>query len=92
MIILCSKCLILKYFSYLCIVNQNPFSMDFKIRTYGRTELAQLFFPKLHSQSAWQKLRSWLQLNPQLRPLAAIRRRTFTPAEVRQIVDMLGEP
>ena len=66
--------------------------MDFKIRTYGRTELAQLFFPQLHSQSAWQKLRSWLQLNPQLRQLTTLKRRTFTPAEVRLIVELLGDP
>ena len=64
----------------------------FVSRVYGRTELAQCYFPKLESRSAWQKLRSWLQLNPQLRPLASIKRRTFTPAEVRLIVELLGDP
>jgi len=61
-------------------------------RVYGRTELAQRYFPTLESRSAWQKLRSWLQLNSRLRPLVSLRRRTFTPAEVQLIFLELGEP
>ena len=66
--------------------------MDNKKRTFGRTELAQSYFPHLSSEGAWHKLRSWLQLNPRLRPLLLNRRRTFTPAEVQQIFYELGEP
>ena len=69
----------------------------FVIRTYGRTELAQRYFPGLASASAWKRLHSWID---RCRPLAAElarlgydgRRRTFTPAEVAAIVYRLGEP
>ena len=66
--------------------------MDKKLRTYGRSELAQYYFPKLKSMSAWEKLKSWLQLSPQLSHLAELTRRTFTPAEVQLIFSELGEP
>ena len=32
------------------------------IRTYGRSELAQCYFPSLQQKCAWQKLRRWLPL------------------------------
>ena len=51
----------------------------------GRSELAQRYFPSMLQKSAWQKLKSWLQVNPRLTHLAHLSRRTFTPAE-------LGEP
>ena len=66
--------------------------MEQTIKTYGRSELAQLYFPGLLQKSAWQKLKSWLELNPRLRNLAALTRRTFTPAEVALIYSELGEP
>ena len=66
--------------------------MEQAIKTYGRSELAQLYFPDLLQKSAWQKLKSWLELNPRLRNLAALTRRTFTPAEVALIYSELGEP
>ena len=66
--------------------------MEQTIKTYGRSELAQLYFPDLLQKSAWQKLKSWLELNPRLRNLAALTRRTFTPAEVALIYSELGEP
>jgi hypothetical protein len=62
------------------------------LRTYGRMELATVYFPQLHQKCAWQKLKSWLSINPRLRHLAAITRRTFTPAEVSLIYAELGEP
>ena len=61
-------------------------------RTFGRSELALLYFPQLHQKSAWRKLRQWLSINPRLHHLADISRRTFTPAEVAQIFSVLGEP
>lgn len=64
----------------------------FKVRCYGRTELAQLYFPDMLPQSAYRKLLSWLRLNPRLRHLARSRQRTFTPAQVARIVRELGEP
>ena len=73
--------------------------MDYalRIKTYGRTELAQMYFPGLTAGAAWRKLRSWLAL---CRPLAEeLRRlgydgsrRTFTPAEVAAIAAYIGEP
>ena len=58
----------------------------------GRSELAQLYFPRLCQKSAWQKLRRWLIINPRLRHLVALTRRTFTPAELSLIYAELGEP
>ena len=66
--------------------------MDTRIRTYGRTELAQNYFPKLTSEGAWHKLRSWFRLNPRLSHFYELRRRSFTPAEVQLIFSELGEP
>ena len=70
----------------------NQCSMINNVKTYGRSELAQLYFPTLLQKSAWQKLKSWLSLNPALRSLANLPRRTFTPAEVQLIYNQLGEP
>jgi len=72
-------------------LGQSPLVM-FKIRCYGRTELAQLYCPDILPQSAFRKFMSWLRLNPRLRTLAKRRERTFTPAQVARIVKELGEP
>ena len=61
------------------------------IRSFGRTELAQLYFPGLTPDGAWHKLRAWLHLNPRLSHFYELRRRTFTPAEVQLIYTELGE-
>ena len=61
-------------------------------RSYGRTELAQQYFPKLCPEAAWHKLRQWITINPVLSHLRELRRRTFTPAEVQLIYAELGEP
>ena len=58
----------------------------------GRTELAQRYFPYIQPQSAWQKLKSLLQEDPDLAPLATLRRRTFLPVEVNKIYQRLGQP
>ena len=58
----------------------------------GRTELAQRYFPYIQPQSAWQKLKSLLQDDPDMAPLATLRRRTFLPAEVAKIYASLGHP
>ena len=61
-------------------------------RTFGRSELAQQYFPKLSSMSAWRKFKEWLDYNPRLQYLIQLTRRTFTPAEVQLIYTELGEP
>jgi len=37
--------------------------MENTIREYGRTELAQLYFPMLCADAAWRKLKKWINLN-----------------------------
>ena len=66
--------------------------MEKAIRTLGRSELAQQYFPRISAMSAWRKFKTWLLVNPALRALAAVPRRCFTPAEVQLIYDALGEP
>ena len=61
-------------------------------RTYKRRELAQLYFPTLTPKSASHKLCSWLTINPQLKRLGNMSRRSFSPAEVALIFAVLGEP
>ena len=74
-----------KYFSYLC-------TMETTIRTYGRTELAQLYFPAICPRAAWAKLRLYMSDYPQLHPLLSNTRRSFLPIEVSLIFDTLGRP
>jgi hypothetical protein len=71
--------------------------MENMIREYGRTELAQLYFPMLRSDSAWRKMKGWIELNKTLknellqlgyRPTV----RSFTPRMVASIFEELGEP
>lgn len=69
----------------------------FTIRKYGRMELAQFYSPDIQPESAWVRLKQWIDLNPgladRLRALGYDSRlRSFTPAQVQAIVDALGEP
>ena len=66
-------------------MSQNP-------RSYGRTELAVCYFPRLQPMSAWLKLKSLLSENPDLAPLSQLKRRSFLPAEVAKIYESLGHP
>ena len=67
---------------------------EFKIRAYGRMELAQLYSPELTDIAAYRKMK---KLCPGLLQLLydlgyESKCRSFTPLEVRVIVDALGEP
>ncbi len=69
----------------------------FKIRTYGRMELAQMYSPDLTSRSAWRKFKSWLYLSPGLMLHlyeSGYKKgiRTFTAKQVEMIVNAIGEP
>ena len=69
----------------------------FKICTYGRMELAQYYFPNMVPRSAFRKLMQWIDLYPNLKEqLTALgytpHQRTYTPAQVRLIIEALGEP
>ena len=66
-------------------------------RSYGKSELAQLYSPHLSVSAARRKLMQWIHQQPLL--MDALHRsgfsdsmHTFTPYQVRLIVDALGEP
>ena len=70
---------------------------EFKIRAYGRMELAQLNSPQLTAIADYRKKQKWIFLCPGLLQRLydlgyESKRRSFTPLEVRVIVDALGEP
>ena len=50
--------------------NKNVYKMEKQTKTFGRSELAQQYFPGLTSMSAWRKFKEWLDYNPRLRHLA----------------------
>ena len=69
----------------------------FRIRQYGRTELAICYSPALTPSSAWRRLRAWITSDQTLtHTLAALgydgHSRSFTPAQVSAIVEHLGVP
>ncbi len=70
---------------------------SFKIKSYGIGKLARLYCPDVHPHTALRKLNEWIDLYPGLRQqlLEAGMKpgsRIFTPAQVKLIVDALGEP
>ena len=70
---------------------------DFKIRPYTKKELALMYFPKSSPRTAVNHLMSWIrrctQLWQQLQAMGyKVTCKTFTPREVRAIVEQLGEP
>ena len=72
-------------------------NVPFKVRKYGRMELAQLYSPDISPASAWTKLKTWIGLSPGLTErLQSLgydgTTRSFTPAQVQMIVEALGEP
>jgi hypothetical protein len=67
---------------------QEPFT----IRTYGKSELAMIYFPKLSKKSAVRKLRSWILTNPRLQRMIEPKAHDLTPKQVKAIVGELGEP
>ena len=64
----------------------------FNSQSLGRMQLAQMYFPHIQPQTAWQKLRGLLAEDPDLAPLIQLKRRTFLPAEVNIIYQHLGQP
>ena len=71
--------------------------MEKILKEYGRTELAQLYCPRLTADAAWRKLKRWIALNgdltQELQKLGYTHsQRTFTPRMVEHIFYYLGEP
>ncbi len=69
----------------------------FTVRTYGRTELAQLYYPNVCADTAWRKLKQLIAEQPALadalrRAGYTAKRRTFTPHQVELITQSLGSP
>ena len=61
-------------------------------KSFGRTELAQQYFPYILPCNAWQKLKALMLDDPALAPFATQKRRTFLPSEVNIIYQHLGRP
>ena len=72
--------------------NHKVQSSKFNVQSLGRTQLAQMYFPYVLPQTAWQKLRGLLAADPALSHLTKLKRRTFLPAEVNIIYQSLGQP
>ena len=66
--------------------------MEHSSKSFGRMELAQLYFPYILPRSAWQKLKSLLVEDPALKHLVTLKRRSFLPVEVNIIYQRLGQP
>jgi hypothetical protein len=70
---------------------------QFKIKSYGYGELAQLYFPTIAKKSASAQLRRWIKKNnlvfkKLLQNGYQIGNRILTPTQVKTIVDEFGEP
>ena len=68
--------------------------MEKVIKTYGRMELAQLYFPAIAiaPRSAWRRMKDLLRESSTTAELAEQTRRVFMPAEVSLIFDTFGVP
>ena len=82
----------LSYFLYLCRAEEHHTFMSQNTRSFGRTELAQCYFPNIQPQSAWLKLKALLLEDPSLAHLTQLKRRTSLPCEVNKIYQALGQP
>lgn len=70
---------------------------DFRIRSYGKSELAQLYLPDITAPAARRTLNGWISASPGLSERLRESGLTasthyYTPAQVRMIVEALGEP
>jgi len=69
----------------------------FTIRTYTKKELALMYFPDSQPRTAVKHLMAWIrrctQLSEQLHQMGYCdNTKTFTPRQVRAIVEQLGPP
>ena len=66
--------------------------MEKVIKTYGRMELAQLYFPAIAPRSAWRRMKDLLRESSTTAELAELTRRVFMPAEISLIFNTFGMP
>lgn len=76
---------------------ENDDEKKFKLKSYGKSELAALYLPDIAPRSAADVLKKWIDKSPGLsEALAAtglqLLDRRYTPAQVQLIVQVLGEP
>lgn len=69
----------------------------FHCRSYGKAELAQLYLPHIQPASARKAFNEWIAANPYLEQQLCSKgllpqSKRYTPAQVRLIVEVLGEP
>ena len=70
----------------------------FKVKAYGKSELALLYFPDCTTATgALSNLKSWIHGNKELREALqkcgmSPKSKFFTPREVTLIAEYLGEP
>ncbi len=72
-------------------------STDFEIRAYSKKELALCYFPDLDTKSAGKRLMRWITRNEEL--YSKLKKtgynetfRSFSPRQVKLIVEILGDP
>ncbi len=69
----------------------------FRLRSYGKSELAQMYLPNIQSCSARREFNEWIDFYPDLRRQLADngltpKSKRYTPTQVKLIVAVLGEP
>ena len=70
---------------------------EFKIKQYTKKELALMYFPESSPRSAVNHLRAWIKLCTPLWNLLCEAgykpsSKSFTPRQVKDIIEYLGEP
>ena len=75
----------------------NDDEKKFKLKSYGKSELAALYLPEIAPRSAADVLKKWIDKSPGLADALAatglqLLDRRYTPAQVQLIVQALGEP
>lgn len=70
---------------------------DFKVKSYGKSELASLYMPDVTPKSALEALRKWIDKFPGLKEALAAARlqlhdKRYTPMQVRLITEAIGTP
>lgn len=78
-------------------MEENYVDQPFVYRSYSKQELARIYLPGYAPATAVKKFNSWLKKSPQFREKlhhsgVELRTRIYSTAQVRQIVEHLGEP
>ena len=71
--------------------------MEYRIRPYYKSELAQAYAPDVCQKTALNRLATWIKTNPQLTEALKetnyrVNQHMFTSRQVALIFEYLGEP